>query len=110
VNQKAKTAKKVGVESQVHWFEENDCSTRTLKEQLIARIQELNNADRTHGIMVQLRLPLSVDKYKVLSTISLERTWMALLQPTLETVALPKQSRIVSRLYRQRNHGSLRSL
>ena len=67
VNQKVKTAKKVGVLAEVHRFESDHAK---LEDRLIEKIKELNESNCTNGIMVQLPLPAGVDKYKVLAAVS----------------------------------------
>ena len=65
VNNKKKAAEKVGIKSTIIKLDEN------IKEQeLLDKIDELNNNSEVTGILVQLPLPEHIDKNKVVTAIS----------------------------------------
>lgn len=65
VNNKKKTAEKLGIKSSVYTYDEN------VSEQVILdKISELNNDNRVNAILVQLPLPKHLDKSKILDEIS----------------------------------------
>lgn len=69
VQQKSRAATDVGISAEIHRFEQ-DNDVANLEEKLIDRIQRLNKSTETNGIMVQIPLPVGVDKYKVLAAVS----------------------------------------
>ena len=69
INQKAKAANKVGIDTSIHRFELSGDDLVALEEDLIQHIESLNFNDDVNGIKVQLPLPKGVDKHKVLATI-----------------------------------------
>ncbi len=62
---KMKRAQEVGIETELHAFEE-DISN----EQILSSIDNLNQDTRVHGILVQMPLPTHIDKAAVLNEIS----------------------------------------
>jgi methylenetetrahydrofolate dehydrogenase (NADP+)/methenyltetrahydrofolate cyclohydrolase len=62
---KMKRAQEVGIETELHTFEE-DISN----EQILSSIDNLNQDIRIHGILVQMPLPTHIDKAAVLNEIS----------------------------------------
>lgn len=65
VNNKKKAAEKVGIKSTIIRFDEN-----IQENELLNKINELNNDTDVTGILVQLPLPNHIDKYKVSEAIS----------------------------------------
>ena len=65
VNNKKKTAEKIGITSNLHLYPE-DVSEKTL----IEKIQDLNNDNSVNAILVQLPLPKHIDAKKIINTIS----------------------------------------
>ena len=65
VNNKKKTAEEVGIKSTVIEFGVN-----VTEEELLSKIEELNNDKSVTGILVQLPLPEHIDKNKVIEAIS----------------------------------------
>lgn len=65
IRSKAKASEKIGIESEVRKFGENDLDT----EGLIAMIEDLNNDSSVHGILVQLPLPKHIYEPDVLKSI-----------------------------------------
>jgi len=65
VRNKAKACENIGMHSEVHRY-----SQHTQQDTILAKISELNDDARIHGILVQLPLPDQVDNMKVLETIS----------------------------------------
>jgi methylenetetrahydrofolate dehydrogenase (NADP+)/methenyltetrahydrofolate cyclohydrolase len=65
VRNKAKACENIGMHSEVHRY-----SKDTRQDTVLAKISELNNDARIHGILVQLPLPDHVDNTKVLEAIS----------------------------------------
>ncbi len=61
VRNKAKACENIGMHSEVHRY-----SLDTRQDTVLAKISELNNDARIHGILVQLPLPDQVDNTKVL--------------------------------------------
>ena len=65
VKNKKKTCEALGMRSDLHQFPD------TLSEQeLLAKIDELNNDPEIHGILVQLPLPQQIDEFNVITAIS----------------------------------------
>lgn len=68
VKNKKKTCEALGMRSDLHQYPD------TLTEQeLLAKIDELNDDPEIHGILVQLPLPKQIDEFKVISAISPEK-------------------------------------
>ncbi|MDQ0430077.1 methylenetetrahydrofolate dehydrogenase (NADP+)/methenyltetrahydrofolate cyclohydrolase [Planomicrobium stackebrandtii] len=68
VKNKKKTCEALGMRSDLHQFPD------TLTEQeLLAKIDQLNQDPQIHGILVQLPLPKQIDEFKVISAISPEK-------------------------------------
>ena len=65
VNNKKKAAEKVGIKSTVMEF-----GTNISEEELLKKIEELNNNKEVTGILVQLPLPEHIDKNKIITAIS----------------------------------------
>lgn len=65
VNNKKKTAEKLGITSQVIEY-----PAETAEETIITKIQELNNDKNVNAILVQLPLPAHISKENVINTIS----------------------------------------
>ncbi len=65
VNNKKKAAEKVGIKSTVI-----ELPSDTNENDLLDKIQELNNNDDVTGILVQLPLPEQIDKNKIITAIS----------------------------------------
>lgn len=65
---KMKRAQEVGIETELHAFEE-DISN----EQILSSIDSLNQDLRVHGILVQMPMPNHLDKASVLNSISPEK-------------------------------------
>lgn len=68
VGRKAKTCEQLGVYSEVHKLLES-----TDENELLELIQQLNNNDRIHGILVQLPLPEHISEKAVIDAISPEK-------------------------------------
>ena len=64
VKNKKKTCEALGMRSDLHQYLE-DLS----EEELLAKIEELNNDPEIHGILVQLPLPEHIDEFKVILAI-----------------------------------------
>lgn len=65
VRSKNKAAEKIGMESDIVHLDED-----TTEEEVLAKIDELNNDDSVSGILVQVPLPKQVDENKVLEAIA----------------------------------------
>lgn len=65
VNNKKKAAEKVGIKSTVI-----EMGSNTVEEELLLKIEELNQNDDVTGILVQLPLPKHIDKNKIVTAIS----------------------------------------
>lgn len=65
VNNKKKTAEKLGIKSEVINYPEN-----ISEDVLLDKINDLNNDDNVTAILVQLPLPKHIDKFKVVDAIS----------------------------------------
>ena len=65
VNNKKKTAEKIGIKSQVITY-----PAEVEQKELLAKIQELNNDNSVHAILVQLPLPAHINKTEVINAIS----------------------------------------
>lgn len=65
VRGKEKAAKEVGIESQIIYLEET-----TTQDELLKVVEELNENDTVHGILVQLPLPTHFDDQKVIEAIN----------------------------------------
>ncbi len=65
VNNKKKTAEKLGIKSSVYTYDEN-----VSEQAILDKISELNNDNRVNAILVQLPLPKHLDKSKILDGIS----------------------------------------
>ena len=65
VNNKKKTAEKLGITSNVYEYPEN-----TTEEIIIDKINELNNDSSVNAILVQLPLPKHINKQNVINAIS----------------------------------------
>ena len=65
VNNKKKTAEKLGIKSQVIEYPE-----KTSEETIISKIKELNADKTVNAILVQLPLPTHISKQNVINTIS----------------------------------------
>ena len=65
VNNKKKTAEKIGIKSQVITY-----PAEVEQKELLAKIQELNNDNSVHAILVQLPLPAHINKTDVINAIS----------------------------------------
>jgi methylenetetrahydrofolate dehydrogenase (NADP+)/methenyltetrahydrofolate cyclohydrolase len=68
VRKKGEQAKEVGIISTEHKLSEN-----TTQEELLALVEEMNNDDSVHGILVQLPLPKQIDEKTVLTAILPEK-------------------------------------
>ena len=68
VRNKAKACDEAGIYSEIHDFPES-----ASQDEVIQRIQELNNAPRIHGILVQLPLPNHFESRKVIASIAVEK-------------------------------------
>lgn len=64
VNGKERASKEVGISSEIIRLPEN-----TSESSLLEKIEQLNNDDHIHGILVQLPLPDHIDEQKVIQTI-----------------------------------------
>jgi len=68
VNNKEKTSKKLGFHSEVHRLPES-----ISQEELLKLVDQLNNDDNIHGILVQLPLPDHIEDEAVIHAISAEK-------------------------------------
>jgi len=68
VRKKGEQAKEVGIISTEHRLPES-----ASQQELLALVEQLNNDDSVHGILVQLPLPAQIDEKTVLTTISPEK-------------------------------------
>ncbi|MDQ3185035.1 MAG: bifunctional methylenetetrahydrofolate dehydrogenase/methenyltetrahydrofolate cyclohydrolase FolD [Pseudomonadota bacterium] len=68
VRNKAKACSETGIYSEIHEFSES-----ANQDDVIRRIQELNNNSRIHGILVQLPLPRHLESSKVIASIAAEK-------------------------------------
>ncbi len=64
VKNKQKTCRALGMRSDLHQYAE-----QLSEEDLLAKIDELNNDPEIHGILVQLPLPAHIDEFKVILAI-----------------------------------------
>ena len=62
---KERACKQVGIRSNIKYWP-SDISQQTLEE----KIEELNQDDNTHGILVQLPLPEHINKYAIIDKIN----------------------------------------
>lgn len=65
VNNKRKMAEKIGIASQIITY-----PTTVREEELLTKINELNNDGSVNAILVQLPLPKHIDKFKIINAIS----------------------------------------
>ena len=65
VNSKSKLANEIG-----YYFEHLKYNSDVTEEELIKKIEELNNNSRIHGIIVQLPIPNHLDAMKIINRIS----------------------------------------
>ena len=65
VNNKRKMAEKIGIASQIITY-----PTTVSEEELLTKINELNNDGSVNAILVQLPLPKHIDKFKIINAIS----------------------------------------
>lgn len=65
VNNKKKTAEKLGIISEVLTYPDN-----VTEEELLLKINELNSDKSVNAILVQLPLPKHINKYKIINAIS----------------------------------------
>ena len=68
VNMKHKSCEEVGIRSIVYKFDEN-----ITNEELLAKIDEINNDDSIHGLLIQLPLPKHIDTTKVLERVDVKK-------------------------------------
>ena len=68
VNNKKKSAEKIGMKSEIIHLEES-----TTEEELLKVIDQLNNDTEVHGILVQVPLPKQIEETKILEAISPEK-------------------------------------
>ncbi|RXK18818.1 bifunctional methylenetetrahydrofolate dehydrogenase/methenyltetrahydrofolate cyclohydrolase FolD [Macrococcus sp. DPC7161] len=68
VNNKKKSAEKIGMKSEIIHLEET-----TTEEELLKVIDQLNNDTEVHGILVQVPLPKQIEETKILEAISPEK-------------------------------------
>ncbi|WP_142827849.1 bifunctional methylenetetrahydrofolate dehydrogenase/methenyltetrahydrofolate cyclohydrolase FolD [Planococcus soli] len=68
VKNKKKTCEALGMRSDLHQF-----SDALTEQELLAKIDQLNQDPQIHGILVQLPLPKQIDEFKVISAISPEK-------------------------------------
>ena len=68
VTGKAKAATEIGIRNATLRFPET-----ITEEELLAKVDELNNDDDVDGILVQLPLPKHIDENKVIATIDIEK-------------------------------------
>ncbi len=64
VNNKEKTCKNIGINSQVHKL-----PSRTTEKELILLIEELNNNNKIDGVLLQLPLPIHLKFEKIINTL-----------------------------------------
>jgi len=65
VKNKEKNAKEVGIKSEVIRY-----SKEVMEQEVLKKIQELNNSDSVSGILVQLPLPPQINKEKIINAIN----------------------------------------
>lgn len=68
VNSKEKSSKEIGIYSEVHRFPAD-----LTEEALLQKVNELNNDQNIHGILVQLPLPKHISEDKVIDAIAPEK-------------------------------------
>lgn len=68
VNSKRKACEEVGIDSFSH-----DLSKDTTQQQLLKLVEELNNDNKVHGILVQLPLPPQIDSDTIIESIHPEK-------------------------------------
>ncbi|OKL38074.1 bifunctional methylenetetrahydrofolate dehydrogenase/methenyltetrahydrofolate cyclohydrolase FolD [Domibacillus mangrovi] len=68
VNSKERSSKEIGIHSEVHRYPAD-----YTEEKLLQKVEELNNDDRIHGILVQLPLPKHISEDKVIDAIAPEK-------------------------------------
>ena len=68
VRNKAKACGETGIYSEIHDFPEN-----ASQDEVIRRVQELNQNPKIHGILVQLPLPRHFESNKVIASIAVEK-------------------------------------
>ncbi len=68
VRNKAKASSEIGIYSEIHEFSES-----ARQDEVIKRIEELNNNSRIHGILVQLPLPRHFESSKIIASIAVEK-------------------------------------
>ena len=67
-----RTKTKAAIEAGINPFDVTLPETAT-EEEIIAKVRELNDDDRVHGILVQLPLPKGIDEAKVLEEIAVSK-------------------------------------
>ncbi|MBQ8659334.1 MAG: bifunctional 5,10-methylenetetrahydrofolate dehydrogenase/5,10-methenyltetrahydrofolate cyclohydrolase [Bacilli bacterium] len=67
INQKIKKADSLGINTYIYQYD------NIIEEELINKIEELNNNDEIDGIIVQLPLPSYLDKDKILNSIDIKK-------------------------------------
>jgi hypothetical protein len=113
VKNKVKAAKKAGILTETHRFENNIDTSRELEEILLDRIKHLNNDKAVNGIIVQLPLPAGVNKHRVLAAVSSHKDVDGLVAANLGSLALsvvsddPNTPSFFTPLYSQGNHDPL---
>ncbi|OIU71104.1 bifunctional methylenetetrahydrofolate dehydrogenase/methenyltetrahydrofolate cyclohydrolase FolD [Rossellomorea aquimaris] len=65
VKMKRKACSKLGIHSELYQFQES-----LTQEELVGKIEELNELDHIHGILVQLPLPQHINPITIIETIS----------------------------------------
>lgn len=88
VKNKVKAAKKAGILTETHRFENDIDTSSTLEEILLKRIRYLNNDKAVNGIIVQLPLPAGVNKHRVLAAVSPKKDVDGLVAANLGSLAL----------------------
>jgi methylenetetrahydrofolate dehydrogenase (NADP+)/methenyltetrahydrofolate cyclohydrolase len=68
VGMKAKKSVEIGMHSEVHRL-----ASTTSQEELLALVEQLNQSDKIHGILVQLPLPKHINEKAVIDAISIEK-------------------------------------
>ena len=68
VNMKHKSCEEVGIRSIVYKFDEN-----ITNEELLAKIDEINQDDSIHGLLIQLPLPKHIDTTKILERVDVKK-------------------------------------
>lgn len=68
VKNKKKTCEALGMRSDLHQFPDS-----LTEQELLSKIEQLNQDPQIHGILVQLPLPEQIDEFKVISAISPEK-------------------------------------